>query len=170
MEFVLTTPGVDLDKLTGQAAKALIGEQKKLGKEIAKFGRRAILADVKSSRGSLRFGTNRATGARYRLGIKYKIVPGAQLTVTLSADPQGFWSIVEFGSRAHDVHPRRGRAGHGGHPAALKLFGAEFYAAHVYVAGTTGRPHWASSETALDAAVTPIIEEAFGDIMDKIGS
>jgi hypothetical protein len=152
VEFRATSTGADLDKLTGQAAKALTGVQRTLGREIAKVARRAILDDVKAHRpGGLRF-----SGMNTRLGASTKITPGSQLSVLVSAKPPGPWSIVEHGSRAHEIAPRAKRA----------LYFNNLWSDSAYHPGTVGRPLWASSEAALDDAVTPVIVEAFEDALE----
>lgn len=152
MEFKLTSTGADLDKLTSQAAKALTSAQRKLGKEIAKVARRAILDDVKGRRrGGLRF-----SGMNTRLGASSKITPGSQLVVTMTAKPPGPWSIVEHGSRGHDIAPRRVRA----------LYFDGIWSDSVYHPGTTGHAYWAGTETALDDAVTAVITDAFDNALE----
>lgn len=153
VEFVLTTPGVDLDNLTGQAAKALIAGQRKMGREIAKVARRAILDDVKSRRrGGLRF-----SGMNTRLGASTKVTPSAQsTTVTVSAKPPGPWSIVEYGSRPHDIVPVRKKA----------LYFAGLWSDSVYHPGTAGHAYWTGAESALDAAVTPVIIAVIDDLLE----
>src|SRR5207342_3186323 len=37
--------------------------------------------------------------------------------------PAGFWSMIEHGTRAHTIRPRRGRQGAGGHRPALAFGG-----------------------------------------------
>lgn len=152
MEFHATSTGADLEKLTGQAAKALTGVQRTLGREIAKTARRAILDDVRSRRsGGLRF-----SGMNTRLGASTKITPGSQLSVLVTAKPPGPWSIVEHGSRPHDIAPRSKRA----------LYFHGMWSDSVYHPGTAGRPLWAGSEAALTAAVTPVIVDAFEDALE----
>jgi len=153
MEFVLTSTGADPADLTSQVAKALIAGQRKMGREIAKVARKAILDDVKSRRrGGLRF-----SGMNTRLGASTKVTPSAQsTTVTVSAKPPGPWSIVEHGSRPHDIVPRRKQA----------LFFLELYSDSVYHPGTRGHAYWAGAESALDAAVTPIITGIVDDLVE----
>ena len=151
MDITITSSGADFAKLTADASKRLVASTRVLGRDIAKVGRRALLADVKRSRpAGLRFG-------RSRLGASTKVDPNALgTTVILRASPAGFWSITEYGAVAHPIEPRRARA--------LRFDGV--YAAHVSHPGTTGRPYWASAETAIDDAVTPLIvdtaDEALG--------
>lgn len=154
VEFRATSTGADLDKLTGQAAKALTGIQRGLGRDIAKTARRAILDDVKSRRaGGLRF-----SGMNTRLGASTKITPGSQLSVLVTAKPPGPWSIVEHGARPHDIAPKSKRA----------LYFNGLWSDSVYHPGTAARPLWASSETALLEAVTPVIVAAFEDILEGV--
>src|SRR5436190_1932671 len=138
MEIKLTSSG-DLEGLTAEVDKSLRAANRRVGREIAKVARKAILDDVRGSRpGGLRFGTKRGGGGRYRLGAKSTIVPSALgVDVTITATPAGFWSMVEYGTRAHEIVPRTGRA----------LFFDGRFAAHVSHPGTSGHPYWAGAET-----------------------
>ena len=154
MEFrATTTGGDDLDRLTAQAAKALRGAQRGLGREIAKVARRAILEDVKAKRGGLRF-----SGMRTRLGAKATVTPGTVLTVNVAAKPAGPWAIVEYGSKPHEIRPRRARV----------LFFDGVYRMSANHPGTAGHRYWAAAETALDNAVTPVIVDAYDDAMEEV--
>ncbi len=159
MEISVRSTGVDVSALTADVTKAFNRVQRDIGKQIAKTARSAVLGDVaKRRRGGLRFGTNRATGGRYRLGARTSIEPqGQSIVVTVTAVPAGFWSIVEFGSVEHEIRPRVKRA----------LFFDELWSAHALHPGTAGIHVWDGAEAALDRAVGPVIAAAFDDAVEE---
>lgn len=149
---------IDVSKLIADTGKSLRKAQRELGKPIAAAARAAIRDDVRNVRGSLRFGTNPKTGARYRLGITSTIEPtatGVNVIVTPSKQTAGFWSIVEYGSRAHEIVPKTKKA----------LFFLDLYSASVWHPGTTGGFYWAGAEQALDRAVAPLIEHTVDEAL-----
>ena len=147
--FDISSSGTDLQTLIGQQARALQGAQRAVGRDIAKIGKKAILDDVKSRRGSLSM-----MGGRLSVKAKTAAGPGGA-DVTLSASPAGPWTIVDSGADAHEIRPRKG---------ALRFDGR--FAARVHHPGTRGTRVWSNAETALDRALTPTIEDTFDEAMD----
>jgi hypothetical protein len=155
MEFTRTSSGADLETLTAQAEKALRSAQRTVGREIAKVARRAVLADVRRRRrGGLSF-----SGMGVRLGASTTIAATASgVSVTVTAKPAGPWSIVEYGSRSHQIRPKRARV--------LVFDGV--YTMHATHPGTRGSPVWAGAEGALDDAVTPVILDTLDEALRAV--
>ena len=130
----------DLEAIT----RRLTGEQRTLGRTIAKVGRKAILASVRSRRGTLSF-----SGMGTKLGAQTRVIPSAaQAVVFIDAVPAGAWTIAEHGRAA--VVPRRRKA--------LKI-GTGFA---MSADATTGRAGlWAGAAAELDRVVVDELETAY---------
>lgn len=83
--------------------RALTKAQRGVGRTMAGVGRRVILDEAKSKRGTLSMSGMNVK----RLGASAKIRPTpTSVTVTLTAKPAGPWAIVEDGSRPHPIRPK----------------------------------------------------------------
>lgn len=141
MRVTVTRTG-DLDPIVRELERGLRAGQKAAGREVGRVARKEVLADVKSSRGSLRF-------AGGRLGIKTEVDANQTSSrVTLVAAPAGAWSIVEFG-RGRSV-PVRAKALHFG--------GADLFA--MSSRAVAGRRYWDAATSRLDASLRPTVEAA----------
>jgi hypothetical protein len=131
----------DLEAIT----KRLTADQRGLAREVARAGRKAVIANTRSRRGTLSF-----SGMGTKLGARTKVTAGGgSATTFIDAVPVGAWALAERGRPA--VKPGRVKALH---------WGDTFAASAKATSGTPGL--WASAETALVDAVQPVLE-AFAD-------
>ena len=91
----------DFGPIGKEIERDLRNAQVAAGRAVAKVARKELLDDVRSSRGHLRM-----MGGR--LGVKVELDANTTSSlVTLSGSPAGPWSIVEFGTKAYDIKPKR---------------------------------------------------------------
>ena len=142
--------GPSWDAVADKLVRELKAANKTVGKQVADVGKKAMLADTKSRRGSLSFG-------RGKLGVKTKVkASAAGATVEFRGAPAGAWAIVSTGTKAHTIRARRAKALH---------WGGDAYAAVVQHPGTRGRGYWQSAGQALDKAVTDVIEDVYDEAL-----
>ena len=138
--------GLSWDDVADRLSRDLKSANKAVGKKVATVGKKAMLADTKSRRGSLAF-------AGRRLNVKTTVESEAfGAEVTFRGQPAGAWAIVSTGTKPHAIRHRRAKALH---------WGGDAYAAHVQHPGTPGRQYWRSAGLALDKALDDVVEDVY---------
>jgi hypothetical protein len=143
-----------LDDLNRSLTKA----QRGIGRTMAGVGRRVILDEARSKRGTLSMSGLNVK----RLGASAKIRPTpTSVTVLLTAKPAGPWAIVEDGSRAHEIRPRVKKA------VVAAPYGVF---AHVEHPGAVGHRVWDSAtagggDSKIERAVTNTFDAAVEEAM-----
>jgi len=143
----------DLSGIAREIERAALQGQKDAGRAVAKEGRRLILDDVRSSRGSLRM-----MGGR--LGVKQRVTAStASSVVELYASPAGPWTIVTQGTRAYDIRPRRA--------GVLAIGRGDVIGMHAHRPRRGGRDYWTAATARLDGELEPIVERAVDAQMNR---
>ena len=142
--------GPSWDDVAQRLVRDLKAANKAVGKQVAATGRKAMLADTKSRRGSLRF-------AGKALGVKTKVkASAASCNVEFRGAPAGAWAIISTGTKPHRIAVRSRQALH---------WGGDAYAEYVKHPGTGGRQYWRSAGVALDKAVDDVIRDVYDDAL-----
>ena len=162
MISVTKTPSGGLEAALDDLNKQLAKGQKDAVSDVAKTARKIILAEAKRLRG----GTLSMSGINLRaLSIKTKTIARPTWAVTfLKATPGGPWSWVEFGTKPHEIEPKRGRQGRNGRPAALFFDG--LYSASAGHPGIRATRVWSRAVEAADDELAKMIESAFDQAME----
>lgn len=144
----------DLSGIAKDLERAALQGQKDAGRAVAKEGRRFILDDVRSARGSLRM-----MGGR--LGVKQRVTASAASSVVeLYASPAGPWAIVTKGTRSYDIRPRR--------RDVLAAGKGDVIGMTAHRRRTGGRDYWSSATDRLDGELGPIVERAVDAQMGRV--
>lgn len=136
----------DLSGVAKELERAALKGQKDAGRVVAKEGRKLILDDVRSSRGSLRM-----MGGR--LGVKQRITATvASSVVELYASPAGPWTIVTKGHRSYDIRPKR--------RDVLAVGRGDVIGMKARRRASAGRDYWTAATDRLDHELGPAVERA----------
>lgn len=153
MNFTVAKSGPDLAGVARELERGAQQAQRDAGKIVASEGRKAILDDVKRSRGSLRM-----MGGR--LGVKSRVtVTTVNSTVELYAAPAGPWTIVTRGTRSYDITPKRRKV--------LAASKGDVIGARAHRRATTGHDYWGQATDRLDDDLGPLVERAADAAMAK---
>ena len=134
----------DLVGVARQLERAARDAQRTAGKAVAVESRKVILDDVRRARGSLRMMTG-------RLGVTVSVdATAVNSDVELRARPAGPWAIVESGTKAHEIRPRR--------RDVLAVDRGDVIGMSANVRGVTGGRYWTRATDRLDVELAPIVE------------
>lgn len=153
MKFTVTRASGDAGSITSNLERAAAAAQRAAGQVVAKRGREIILNDVRSRRGS-----NRMMGKTLGVAVENKPTQ-LQTNVSLAATPAGPWAIINTGTKAHVIRPRRKRV--------LAADRGDIIGVYADVRGVTGRHYWDTAVEALDAELFPDVKRAADAEMDK---
>jgi hypothetical protein len=96
------TSSGDLTASVADLTRAMRAANREVGRQLGTVARKAQTAGVKAVRGSATL-----SGMRVTLGARAKVFAGAdRVTVDVTANPPGPWSIVETGRGAVKAHGR----------------------------------------------------------------
>lgn len=145
----------DLSGIAKEIERAAVQGQKDAGRAVAKEGRRMILDDVRSARGSLKM-----MGGR--LGVKQRVTAtAASSIVELYASPAGPWTIVTKGHRSYTITPKRREV--------LAAGRGDIIGTRARRRASTGRDYWSAAVARLDGELGPLVERAVDAQMSKAG-
>ena len=143
--------GPPFDQVIRATVKDLKAANRVAGREIVKVGRKAIVAKAPKVGGK-------------KLGVKTKTnVYVDRAEVAFMARTVGGWMMHERGTKAHDIHPRKGRRGRSNRPAALRFAG--LYAADAFHPGTSGSKAWTKAVDRLKRVIDPAVADVYDDAL-----
>jgi len=95
-----------------------------------------------------------------RLGVKVEVDsnPTSSL-VTLRATPAGPWAIVEYGTKAYDIVPRR---------AEVLATGGDIIGTKAHRQRRAGKRYWDAATSRLGSTLDQTVEDAVADEMGAI--
>jgi hypothetical protein len=153
--ITVTTRGPSFDRLIADTVRDLRQANRTSAREVQRTGLAAM-----------RMGAPRMWGRKLAIKSKSKThgVNGSNVEFFPAPNNLGGWAMREKGTKAHDIYPRRGRAGRGGRPAALKIVG--LYAANAWHPGSTGEKAWTRAGERLWRAIDPVVEDVYDDALE----
>ena len=142
--------GPSWDDIANKLVRELKAANRAVGKQIAQVGKKAMLDDVRSRRGTLSFGGG-------KLNVRTKVrASAAGCTVEFRGVSAGAWAIISTGTKPHTIRRKRAKALH---------WGGDAYAVSVQHPGTAGRQYWRSAGRALDRALDDTIQDVYDDAL-----
>ena len=139
MDIRLVSKGPTLDAVMRSTVRDFQAATRKVAAPVATAGVKAIK------------GTGRTFAGKPLTARTTKRVTGSSATVLFLPKPAGPWAIMESGTKAHEIRPKRRQALH---------FGGRF-ASHAGHKGAKGKRLWSKTQAPLEAAVGPVIQRVF---------
>lgn len=143
MQITVDTKGPSFSKIANDMARDVQSATRKVGRQIADVGSRAIESNAPTWNGR-------------RLGVRTKIHGGSNAAdVEFRGTPAGPWSILESGARPHLERAHR---------RTMRFEGR--YATVVHHPGQRGQQRWTKATNHLAQVVTPVVERTYVQALD----
>jgi hypothetical protein len=144
VDIRITSRGQTFDQVTRAIVRDVESATRRVGRDVAKVGKKAIAAGEATFRGKKLTASTRQQ------------VSGRRTTVIFHAKPAGAWAIRESGAKAHMIKPRR---------AKVLAFDGRFAMAARHP-GARGSRRWTKAGDRLEDAVEPAVEKTYDRAFD----
>jgi hypothetical protein len=149
VDFRVVAKGPSFDSVTRTVVREVEAATRKVGRDVAKVGRKAIASGEASFRGK-----KLSASTRQR-------VSGKRSTVIFHAKPAGAWAIRETGAKDHPIKPKRAQAlafPGAGRKTKGGRSGVTMFVNHP---GASGSRRWTKAGDRLEDAVERPIEHTY---------